>query len=277
MSDAALQAILQRAQGNVQRKSKNNNQSAADDPLHSLVDNTVTKSNALARAYYRFSLVEKRVMEALISKLHPLRSDNQLQKLELRATDYLKAFPDAGKNAYTQLAKAGYQLARKTITTKPESGSGRYSDIPLMSIVTYHENEGMISYSFNQEIIPHLIGLREKFTQYPLKKAVDFQSSYTWRFYEILVSWAKDKKHTEGRFAGWIKNQPVDELREMLGVPKSYNWGTFQKNVLDVVVSELRGKVQVVVFIERIKTSRKITHLNINFIEDEQIPMKLKS
>lgn len=275
MSDAELQAILARAQGYSEKKNKNPNQEADDNPLHDLATNSVTKSNALARAYYRFSLVEKRVMEALISKLHPMRSDNQLQNLQLRATEYLTAFPDAGKNAYTHLSKAGYQLARKTITTKPMSGTGKYSDFPLMQKVTYHEQEGVITYSFNPEIVPHLIGLREKFTQYPLERAVDFHSTYTWRFYEVLVSWAQPKNKMNGRFGGWIKSQSVDELREMLGVPKSYKWSDFQRQVLDVVTKELRKKAEIVVFIDRVKTGRKITHLNIKFIEDDQQKLPL--
>ncbi|MGB0849424.1 MAG: replication initiation protein [Thiolinea sp.] len=277
MSDKELLAILQRAQGNTQKKSKNPNQSADDDPLHNLIDNAVTKSNALARAYYRFSLVEKRVMEALISKLHPMRTDNQLQDLELTAGDYLKAFPDAGHHAYGHLAKAGHQLGRKTITTRPETNTGEYDDYPLMAHVKYKPKEGKILYTFNPKIVPHLIGLREKFSSYPLKQAVNFKSSYTWRFYEILVSWAQPKNKIQGRFAGWIKAHPVDELRDMLGVPESYKWSDFQRQVLDVVVAELREKARVVVFIERVKTSRKITHLNINFIEDEQIPMHLEN
>lgn len=277
MSDTALQAIIARAQQNSQRKTQNNNQTAAEDPLHNLADNSVTKSNALSRAYYRFSLVEKRVMEALISKLHPMRTDNQLQDLELTAREYLKVFPDAGSHAYGHLAKAGYQLARKTITTKPSSDTGEYEDIPLMSGVKYRPQQGRISYSFNPKIVPHLIGMREKFSSYPLKRVVDFQSSYTWRFYEVLVSWTQPTKKTQGRFMGWIKGQSVDELRSMLGVPKSYSWAMFEKRVLDVAVNEIREQVQVAIFIERTKTARKITHLNITFVEEQQIPIPLEN
>lgn len=277
MSNAALQAIIARAQQNSQRKTQNKNEAAAENPLHNLVDNTVTKSNALSRAYYRFPLVEKRVMEALISKLHPMRTDNQLQDLELTAREYLKAFPDAGNHAYGHLAKAGYHLARKTITTKPSSDTGEYEDIPLMSGVKYRPQEGKISYSFNPKIVPHLIGMRDKFNSYPLNRAVDFQSSYTWRFYEVLVSWAQSPQKTQGQFVGWIKEQSVDELRSMLGVPKSYSWAMFEKRVLDVAVNEIREQAQVAVFIERIKTVRKITHLNITFVEEQQIPIPLEN
>ena len=89
MSDHELQAILARAQANRQARTKNTNIDAAANPLHDLADNTITKSHALSRAYYRLSLTEKRCMEALISKLHPLRTDNQLQHIELLATEYV--------------------------------------------------------------------------------------------------------------------------------------------------------------------------------------------
>ena len=76
---------------------------------------------------------------------------------------------------------------------------------------------------------------------------------------------------------GWIDRQNVDELREMLGVPASYRWADFQKQVLDVAKFELLDKANIHLDIQRIKTSRKITHLNIKFIEDEQQPLPLET
>ena len=79
-SDSALDAQL--AQLKLSIESKNKNTNVAYDGLRDVADNSVTKSNALARAYYRFGLVEKRCMEALISKLNPLRSDVAYQDIE---------------------------------------------------------------------------------------------------------------------------------------------------------------------------------------------------
>ncbi|HRJ94983.1 replication initiation protein [uncultured Thiothrix sp.] len=276
MSDNELQAILARAQANRQARTKNTNIDADANPLHHLADNTITKSHALSRAYYRLSLTEKRCMEALISKLHPLRTDNQLQHIELLATEYLKAFPDAGKHAYEHLSGAGDALVNRVITIENPSEGIAKDKLTLMARVRYQPKQGKIICTFNPLVVPHLIGLREKFSSYPLKKAVDFQSSYTWRFYEILASWAQPKKDTKGSIMGWIKNQSVDELREMLGVPDSYSWGKFDTQVLQVAINELRNKSKIAVFIERIKTNRKITHLNISFIEDNQVEMPLE-
>lgn len=277
MSDLEkMLASLRRAQENREAQTKNKNLVANASPFHDLTDNTITKSHALSRAYYRLSLTEKRCMEALISKLHPLRTDNQLQHIELLATEYLKAFPDAGKHAYEQLADAGDALVNRVITIdNPKEGIDR-EKLTLMARVRYQPKQGKIVCTFNPLVVPHLIGLREKFSSYPLKKAVDFQSSYTWRFYEILVSWAQPKKETKGLFAGWIKNQSVDELREMLGVPSSYKWSDFQRQVIDIVTKELKDKTKISIFFENVKTVRKITHLNISFIEDNQVDMPLE-
>lgn len=275
MTDTSLLAILERARLNKQAQTKNTNKEAEADPLHDLTDNSITKSHALSRAYYRLSITEKRCMEALISKLHPLRNDNDAE-LELTALEYAKAYNVSTKVAYRDLAGAVDALMHRVITAdRPNGKPGKYQ-LSVMDFAEYKDDEGKIICSFGRKITPHLIGMMGKFSSYPLKKAVDFSSSYTWRLYEILVSWAQNKQETNGRFMGWIKNQPVDELREMLGVPDSYRWNMFESRVLNSSIEEMREKANIAIFIERVKTNRKITHLNISFIEDDQFEMPLE-
>lgn len=268
-----LDGLLDRIRQNTERRTANANQAADEDPLHNISDNTVTKSNALSRAYYRFGLVEKRIMEALISKLHPLRTDNQLDLIELTAQEYSKAFNVPRQIAYRDMRNATQSLMRTVIRTEEHNGVSEITEFTVMSVAKYQEKEGLIRCAFNPYIVPHLVGLREKFSSYPLKQAADFRSSYTWRFYELLASWAQPKNKTGGRFAGWIDKQSVDELREMLGVPQSYSWSKFDTQVLQVAANELREKSGIVLNFERIKTVRRITHLNIRFIEENQISM----
>jgi plasmid replication initiation protein len=135
-----------------------------------------------------------------------------------------------------------------------------------MSNAQYLEGDGKITCSFNSYITPHLIGLRQKFTKYPLQISSSFKSSYTWRMYEILVSWAKDPKVTEGILAGWCTIE-VTELRQMLGVPESYPWGMFDKQIIQTAKTELLEKANIEIEIERTKSGRKITHLKFIFAE----------
>ena len=269
-----IEAQLARIKANIEARTKNRNKEAQADPLYDLANNTVTKSHALSRAYYRLSITEKRCMEALISKLHPLRGDNDVD-LELTALEYAKAYNVPTNIAYRDISGAVDALMHRVITADRPHGKPGKIQLNVMDSAEYRDDEGKIVCSFGRKITPHLLGLQEKFSSYPLQRAVNFQSSYTWRFYEILVSWAKNKKETDGKFAGWINRQSVDELREMLGVPSGYRWNMFETRVLDIAVQELRDSANIAVFIERVKTNRKITHLNISFIEDDQIEMLL--
>lgn len=268
-----LEVALARLKASIEKRTVNTNKVAEADPRHEVVENSVTKSHALSRAYYRFGLVEKRCMEAMISKLNPLRKDN-VQEIELRAVDYAKTFGVNEKIAYRDLHDSVYTLMRRVITADRPSGKGKV-EFTLMSKAEYIDDEGRIVCVFNPLIVPYLMGLKAKFSSYPLQNAVDFSSSYAWRFYELLVSWAKPKADTGGIFAGWF-TVSVDELRQMLGVPESYPWNMFQTRVLDVAQKELQEKIKIHMNIIRKKSSRKITHLIIEFIEDTQMAIELE-
>lgn len=232
-----------------------------------LTENSVTKSNSLARSYYRFNLVEKRVMETLISQLNPTSTDTfQLQKLELKAIDYAKTFKVSEKNAYEHIESAISGLMGRVFSIEIPKGREEFT---LMSNAQYLAGEGRITCSFNSYLNKHLVGLRGKltpYTKYPLIITSNFKSSYTWRMYEIFVSWAKDPKLTNGKLAGWCEID-VDELRLMLGVPASYKWHDFQRQVLDVAKKELKEKANIEIEIEKIKNSRKISKLKFFFAE----------
>ena len=267
--------VLERARLASEEKTVNRHALAEVSSSYGRTGDTLTKSQDLSRAYYRFSLVEKRCMEALISKLHPLRSDNTLQTIELTAQEYSKTYQVTKNIAYRDIAQAVEALMHRVIKSDRSDGQKGQFELTLMSFAEYKADEGKIACAFNSLIVPHLMGLKEQFSRYPLKKTVDFSSTYTWRFYEVLVSWAQPKKTTDGRFMGWIDRQSVEELREMLGVPKSYKWSDFQKQVLTVAQTELQDKANIFVTFDRIKTSRKITHLTIKFIEGDPLSIHL--
>jgi plasmid replication initiation protein len=251
----------------IQSKNSNTN---LDDPTRLVSENTVTRSNALSRSYYRFSLGEKRAMEALISRLNPTRVDNELQDIELSALDYAAAYGLTLDNAYRDLSKAANGLMGRIITTKHEDGKGTTQNT-LMIESKYRESEGKVICTFNPRIVPHLIGLKKKFSSYPLIRAVEFTSTYTWRFYDLMVSWAQPKKVTNGFFCGWF-NISIEEIRLMLGVPDSYNTSRFFAKVMDHLVLELDEKAGIEVKVERIKKGRSFTDLKIKFMEKGDSP-----
>ena len=255
----------------IERKTGKPNLSSEDE-RHVLTENSVTKSNALCRAYYRFNIVEKRVMESMISQLDP-RAYNQYQTqdVELRAVDYAKAFGVSEKSAYRELESALDALLKRVITVEDAK---KVTKRPLMFRADYIKKEGRMVASFHPELLEHLIGLRERFASYPLLEAVSFKSSYTWRFYELMMSWAQDKRKTGGLLAGWF-TVDVNEFREMMGFPKSMNFALMRERVIERSQSELLETANIHLSAEYIKRGRKITHIKFEFIEDEQQKLAL--
>ena len=60
MSD--MEVSLVRIKANIEKRTANKNTVANADVNYDITNNSVTKSHALSRAYYRFGLVEKRCM-----------------------------------------------------------------------------------------------------------------------------------------------------------------------------------------------------------------------
>ena len=179
-----LQQIVAKMEARFQTVTENKKPPNETKRDRDLCENSVTKSNSLARSYYRLNLVEKRVMESLISQLNPQSRDEfQLQKLELRAIDYARAFNVPERIAYRDLDKAVSGLMHRVFTVPHPKGREEFT---LMSNAQYIEGEGRITCSFNVYVTSHLVGLQQQFSKYPLRVTANFKSSYTWRIYEIL-------------------------------------------------------------------------------------------
>lgn len=268
----SLDARLQSIKAGIDSRSKAEHESIQFDSRHQLTDNVITKSNALCRAYYRFNLVEKRVMESIISQLDSrLFNGYQTQDVELKAVDYAKAFAVTEKSAYRELEGALDALLNRVITVKE---GNRITKRPLMFRADYYKGEGRLVASFHPELIGHLIGLREKFASYPLIDSVNFKSSYTWRFYELMVSWAQDKRKTGGLLAGWFTIE-VKEFRDMMGAPKSFQWIHLKERIIERSQKELLETANIHLTAEYIKKGRKITYIKFEFIEDDQTQLDL--
>jgi plasmid replication initiation protein len=258
---------LARIQAGIERAENEKNKGVQADSRHELNENTVTKSNALCRAYYRFDIIEKRAMEAIISQLDPrLFNTFQTQDIELSAKDYAKTFNVSQKHAYEHLAQAVDKLLRRVITVRDGL---KVIKRPLMFKAEYTEGEGKISATFHPELIEHLIGLRKKFTSYPLIEAANFKSSYTWRFFELMMSWSQDRKHTNGLLAGWFTIE-VGEFRKMLGIPDSYQLTHIKERVIERAQAEFRESSNIILVYKQIKKGRSVTHFKFEFLEDDQ-------
>jgi plasmid replication initiation protein len=232
-------------------------------------NNTVVKSNDLARAYYKVKLNEKRLMELLISRIHPQRSDNDFQNIEISAQLFSETFGIGRNNAFKFLVEAAHGLQDAHIRLENNDGVGdRFS---LVGRVFDDRKKATVTCSIMPWVVPHLIGMKGRFTQYTLKHGAEFKAASTWRIYELLISWANQKNPLIG-----TKLLSVDDLREQLKTPNSYPFSMFKRRILVAAQNELRELLNISLKIEYIKTSRKVTGLKFTYSEiaQKQLPLE---
>lgn len=238
----------------------------ADRPLG---ERWVAMSNALARAGQGLSLAEKRLIAAAVSQLdsrrvHPDPTRPPITRI--MAVDYADVFGVDLDTAYDQLQSAGRQLYERSITwTDPPKGRRKEGARHVMRWVgqaTYHKGEGWIELHWWQPVLPHLLGLRERFTTYQLQQASALRSLYSWRLLELMQSWL-DK----GRF-----EISIDEFCTAMDATEKQraNFNNIRRRMIEPAVKELAQKDSWLIQWEPIKTGRKVARLRFTFVKDPQ-------
>jgi plasmid replication initiation protein len=253
--------LAERVQKNLSEAAQTAQNEIQADPRYDLTENTVTKSNALARAKYSFSLAEKRTMEILVSKMNPLGMQfNQYGTVDLTlyATEYAEATGTPVAHAYRDLRLAIKSLGVKVITVT----EGEYEvDRPLLFKAKYHAKQGHVIASFHPEFMPHLLHLAKEFTKYPLIEALKFRSQYTWRLFEMLMSVKAQRKP--------VLSLSIQDFREKMGIPDSYIWSRVQDVILKSI-NEIEEKTEFEVSLKKTKKGKAFAWLDFEIQQRKQ-------
>ena len=131
--------------------------------------------------------------------------------------------------------------------------------------LSYSKDDKVLKVRFNEELKPHLIQL-SIYAKGNFKYLLQFKSEYSKRIYMLLSQWRSAGK----------KLYSVDDLRDILAVPKSYLYADFKRKVIAKAEKELKEKGDIFFTFEEQKQGRKVTHILFNIItargEDKQKP-----
>lgn len=208
----------------------------------------VIKSNFLVEASYRLSAVEQKVVLTLATKIK--KTDREFKQYLFNLRD-LAHFLGLESNAdYDYLRKITHNLLSKVLTLKKEDS---VLQTHWLESVEYFDNKTTVGLRFNPDLKPFLIHLKNNFTKYHLKYAIQLKSRFSIRLYELL------KQYENIGFRVF----PLEELRDRLGVgPEEYPlYGNFKAKVLKVAQKELKAKTDLSFKFEELKTGRKVTDL----------------
>ncbi|MEK9200332.1 MULTISPECIES: replication initiation protein [Bacillales] len=112
-------------------------------------------------------------------------------------------------------------------------------------------DNGLFKFVWAEEMIPHILELKEKYITIDLTITSKFKSGFSWTLYDYL------KAH----YGYWHKLVSKDALMRLFGVEKKktyQNTAQFKRGVLDVAIAEINKFTELEVHYKEIKEGRSI-------------------
>ena len=227
----------------------------------------VLQSYILTTAKYDYSVYEKRILYRIIEQLQSLIEGKDLNRnysmLEINYDDmklFKFTFPfsafkknDEDKN-HAQIKRALLSLEKKGFEYET---SETWETINILYLPKIHKNKEYIGFTLRDEIVQAFLNFSKGFKKYELKTAMEFESTFSMRFYEIL---SNQKTPI---------NYSIDNLKEMFNISNKYKLtADFFRYVIEPAKKELDKCSPYTFHYDKIKTGRKIT--GIRFIPIHQ-------
>lgn len=118
--------------------------------------------------------------------------------------------------------------------------------------------DGKFEFKWSEEMLPHILELKERFILIDLTITSKFASSYAWRLYEFLKA-----KHGQ-----WSWEISKEDLMHLFNVQdkKSYrNTTNFKKKVLDAAIADVNRHTEFEVRYSDVKQGRKVVGFHIQW------------
>lgn len=224
----------------------------------------VVKSNALINAMFDLSLQGNRFLAFAISLLDRSQTveSGKPVELEIPVLEFAETFNVPQNTAYRDIEALADQFQRKIITLQPDQTSdGSRVKVGIVTRQKYFTGEGRILLRFDEELVPHLLGLKEKFTTYRIKDVYQFARASTWRVYELLRQYKDIGK----------RKIEVDEFKRKVGVSGRYDRITDLKRfVLDPAIHEINMTSDIEIQYDQIKRGRKIVAIQFYILDNQR-------
>lgn len=211
----------------------------------------VTRSNALARSRHQLGLMQNRVMYLLFSRIG--RNDGELLVQQIPIADIRNKLHGRYGSFYDELREAVTDLVGQKLYVEKSNGGWK-----VMSWLTSAEYvrageraEGFdfLEIKLHEDLIPHLLQLKEKYNSIPLDALLALSSPNSQRLIDILWhdSFAGERR---------VLEYDIEDLKVRMNLAGKYDRFRDFTRVLDRVQSEFQDKTPLRFTYEGFKTGR---------------------
>lgn len=221
----------------------------------------VQQSNALIESSQTLTVVERRIIYHILSRLNP---EKQKSSYEITIEDFYGDFPQMNKKRVYQQVKEGIEkLWRREIVFVDEQE--KVTKIRWFSSQQYQDKQGYLKISFSNEVMPLIFDLKKKYTTMLLENFKTLDSVYSLRLYELLSQYQ----------AIWQREITIENLRFFLDCVNSHKEFKFLKmRVIEPAVKEINAKTNFLITkVQYNKTGRKVTSVTFEFCDKERVEL----
>jgi len=229
-------------------------------------DNIVVKEpEEMLKMKGDFSESALKLSAYLISQL---KENEVIYKINIK--DYFEKF-DKKIGNYDYLYKITKELSQKQFEIKDRFNE-KFSIFNFISSADYAD--GVLEIEFSYKLLKYLLEIKNKYLQYNIQNIMSLSSKYVIRLYKVF----KDELEKNNRYdKKTILKLSIDEIKEILEVPRSYKWQDVKRRIIDKAQKNLQEHTDIK-FEYRVskKIGRKIVELefkimlNDDNIEEEQ-------
>jgi len=193
------------------------------------------QSYVITTAKYDFSIYEKRIIYRIIELLQyhtegKKLNENQKINLDLFGDAHIEMpisyfLKDEQDKHYTEIKKALSSLEGKKMTYEDDT---TWQIIRLIEKPVINKYSSLVCFRLNTMIYNAFLNFSKGYRKYELKIAMQFESVYAMRFYELMSNQKSPITYS------------IDNLKEMFLIQDKYERvNDFKKYVLDIAIREL--------------------------------------
>lgn len=210
-------------------------------------DYKVIKSNEIIqKARYDLNITELKIFAFILSKVKP--TDKAGQEYDFSIKEYCQIVGIDHKNGgnYKQVKQTLKNLRDKSFWLVDEKGE--HTTVGWLEKAKVQPKSGKFKVKLDEDIQKYVVGLFDNYTQYSLISTLPMKSSYSFRLFELLKSYAFQKEHTFD----------IDDLKTKLAATHYSNFKDFRKKTIEIAVKEINEYTEIETSWEPIYNGRKV-------------------
>ena len=198
------------------------------------INNKVVQANELIQlSKWNLNAVPLKLFKTLISCIdtHNPPKDNMISISKRELFGIVGSESDGG---YDYLKRKIKELQKTSIKIDEPK---REIYVPLVNKIVWNKDTDIIICRFDEDLMPYLINLQERFLQYDVASLKNFKSKYGLILYEYLLSRERQERQSEHKYSISIEN-----LRRLTDTEsKLRDMKNFKKRVVETSVDDINS------------------------------------